>query len=78
MDNEFDKASVLAALGRHIAKMRRSKGYSQDRLALEGSFSRGTVSKIEAGKVDPKASTIIRISEILGISPGKLIDFKKS
>lgn len=70
--DDFDKPSFRKALGKRIAKVRRSKGYSQDRLCLEAGFSRGTMSKIEAGLSDPKASTLFRIAEVLDVPIGKL------
>ena len=47
-----NKGTFLKKLGAQVAKTRKSKGYSQDRLYLEAGFSRGTVSKIENGLVD--------------------------
>lgn len=72
----FDKNAFLVALGAQIAKVRRSRGYSQDRLCLEAGFSRGTLSKIENGLVDPKSSTLYRISDTLGVSMKRLTDVK--
>ena len=69
-EQEFNKEDFLAQLGSHIARLRRAKGYSQDRLCLEAGFARGTLSRIEAGLVDPCASTIARIADTLG-PPGE-------
>jgi transcriptional regulator with XRE-family HTH domain len=52
------------------------KGYSQDRAYLEGGFSRATMSRIEAGKVDPQAYTLFRIAETIGVPVKKLLDFE--
>jgi transcriptional regulator with XRE-family HTH domain len=68
----------LKALGEHVGKVRRSKGYSQDRLCLEGSFSRGTLSKIERGLVSPHAYTLAKIANILGVPLRRLVDFELS
>ena len=73
-DGEFNKRDFLVRLGSRIAKTRASKGYSQDRLCLEAGFARGTLSKIESGLVDPKATTLARIAETIGIPLKKLID----
>lgn len=63
-------------LGAHIAKVRRSRGYSQDRVYLEGSFKgRGTLSKIENGKINPKAYTLYRIARTIGVPLKKLFEF---
>ncbi len=67
--------SRLIKLGKHIRKVRRAKGYSQDRLYLEAGFSRGTMSRIESGKVNPTYLTLLKIAKTMGIPLRKLIDF---
>ena len=73
---EFDSESFLAAFGTRLAKIRASKGYSQDRLCLEAGFARGTLSKIEAGKVDPKLTTLARIADTLEVPLRKITDLE--
>ena len=58
----------LKKLGEYISKLRKSKGYSQDRLYLEAEFSRGTMSKIENGLVNPQLLTLRKIAKTLKIS----------
>jgi transcriptional regulator with XRE-family HTH domain len=74
-DEDFNKKAFLRDLGSHIAKLRASRGYSQDRLCLEAGFARGTLSKIESGLVDPKASSLARIAATIDVSLKKLTDF---
>jgi transcriptional regulator with XRE-family HTH domain len=69
------KKEYLRRLGKHIRKVRESKGYSQDRAYLEGGFSRATMSRIEAGKVDAQAYTLYRIARTIGVPVKKLVDF---
>jgi transcriptional regulator with XRE-family HTH domain len=57
----------LIKLGKHIRRVRKSKGYSQDRLYLEAGFSRGTMSRIENGKVNPTYLTLLKISTTIGV-----------
>jgi len=64
----------LKRLGVHIAKLRRSRGYSQDRVYLEAGFSRGTLSKIENGLVNPQIITLAKIAETIGVPLKKLVD----
>jgi transcriptional regulator with XRE-family HTH domain len=66
--------NYLNRLGEHIAKMRKSKGYSQDRLYLEAGFSRGTISKIENGLVNPQILTLRRIADTIGVPLKRLVD----
>ena len=77
-DDEFDKAKFLAILGKRVARIRKSKGYSQDRLAYEAGLSKATLPRIESGSVDPQASTLMRIAETLEVPIAKFFDFRKS
>jgi transcriptional regulator with XRE-family HTH domain len=73
MDAEdFKKEPFLKELGRHIAKVRKSKGYSQDRVCLEAGLSRGALSKIESGRVEPKISTLALIAITIEVPLAKL------
>ena len=67
----------LMKLGRRVRKLRKSKGYSQDRLYLEAGFSRGTMSKIEAGSVNVKIGTLLKIAETIGVSLWTLVDVRE-
>jgi DNA-binding XRE family transcriptional regulator len=70
------KEVYLKKLGAHIAKLRKSKGFSQDRIYLEAGFSRGTMSKIEKGLVEPKIFTLIKIAETIGVKITDLLNVK--
>lgn len=71
---DFNTREFLMKFGDRLAKLRLSKGYSQDRVCLEAGLARGTLSKIEAGKVDPKLTTLARIAETLGVPLKKLTE----
>ncbi len=75
-EEDFDSKEYLLKFGERLTKIRKSKGYSQDRLCNEAGFSRGTVSKIEAGKVDPQLTTLARIAETIGVPLKKILDFE--
>lgn len=70
----MDEKTFLKKLGAHVRKIRESKGYSQDRVYLEGGFSRGTLSKIENGQVSPQVYTLARIAAIIGVPLRRLTD----
>lgn len=72
----MNKTRFLKKLGANLAKVRKQKGYSQDRLYLEGGFSRGTISKIENGLTSPEVFTMVRIAEVLGVPVKKLVEFE--
>lgn len=75
-DDDFDHDEFLRRLGKRVAKARRSQGYSQDRLCLEAFLARGTLSKIEAGLRDARASTLYKIAEVLGVPIGRFFEFR--
>lgn len=72
----MDKKKFLKRLGSHISTVRKQKGYSQDRVYLEGGFSRGTLSKIENGITSPEVFTLARIADVIGVPLKKLLDFE--
>lgn len=72
----MDKAKFLKKLGANVAKVRKNQGYSQDKVYLEGGFSRGTLSKIENGLTSPEVFTLARIAEVLNVPLKKLIEFE--
>ena len=73
----MNKELYLKRLGANIAKIRKSQGYSQDRVYLEGGFSRGTMSKIESGSVEPKIYTLYKIAETIGVKLSDLLHLSK-
>ena len=68
-----NEANFLKKFGKHVAKIRKSKGYSQDRLYLEAGFSRGTASKIENGIVNPQILTLRKIAKTIGVPLSRLV-----
>lgn len=58
---------LLETLGASIARLRRLRGYSQERLAEESGVSRNTVSLIETGKCDLKVVTVTVLFRALQI-----------
>lgn len=77
MDAEdFNKTKFLKVLGSHVAKVRKSRGYSQDRVCLEAGFSRGALSKIESGRVEPKISTLALIAITIDVPLSKLTNIE--
>ena len=65
----------LIQIGRNIAKARHKAGFTQDYVSAEAGIHRGNLSDIENGKVDPKISTLIKISKILDCSLESLLTY---
>lgn len=70
--DSFDSEKYRTQLGTRIHQIRVKKGFSQDKVAEAAGFSRGTMSKIEGGIVDPKATTLARIAKCLRVSVDEL------
>ncbi|MCD4813645.1 helix-turn-helix transcriptional regulator [bacterium] len=50
-----------------IHKLRKEKGITLEHLAYENGMSKGNLSKIEKGLVDPQFTTLAKIAHGLGI-----------
>lgn len=68
--------AFLKKLGKNIARIRKEKGYSQDRLYIESELARRTIDRLETGKVDPRATTLLKISKTLKVPLTELVDIK--
>ncbi|MHA2096394.1 MAG: helix-turn-helix domain-containing protein [Candidatus Hodarchaeales archaeon] len=57
---------------KNLVKIRKQKGWSQEKLAVESGISYNTIIKIERGGIEnPKIETVIKLADALNIS----IDF---
>lgn len=70
---EINKAAFCVALGKNISKIRRSRGITLEKLAYEMGISKGNLSDIENGKIDPRASTLYLIAKGLGTPINKIL-----
>jgi transcriptional regulator with XRE-family HTH domain len=62
-------------LGYKIKYQRSKQGLSQLNLALKTGLTTRTISRLECGTIDPKYSTLVRISEALNIELVDLLAF---
>lgn len=51
-----------------LLERRLELGWSQRRLAAGAGIGHGHLSRIEAGRVDPKLSTVRTLADLLGVS----------
>lgn len=60
--------AFLKRLGRNLRRKRVARGYSIDRVYLEGNgLNRATISRMERGMIDPQISTLKRFAETIGV-----------
>lgn len=69
-----EKKEFGVKIGRHLRKLRDSKGMSQEQLSMQAGYYRTYVNKIEQGYYSPSLHTIWRLSHTLGMN---LEDFFK-
>lgn len=65
--------NVDLAVGAALRELRRRKGLTQEKLALEAGAERAYVSLIERGKSSPSARMLFRLCEILETTPSVLL-----
>lgn len=57
-----------------LVKLRKAKGWSQEKLAVESEISYNTIIKIERGGIkNPKIETVMKLAKALGVSIDKLV-----
>jgi transcriptional regulator with XRE-family HTH domain len=65
-------APELLALARTIRRLRRARELSQEALAAIAGVNPKHLSEIERANKDPRATTVIRLAEALGLTPAEL------
>jgi transcriptional regulator with XRE-family HTH domain len=60
-------------VGRNLARLRREKGFTQERFAEASGYTQQYVSDLERGLRNPTIVTLYHIATALGVSPVDLI-----
>ena len=59
---------------KNLSKIRKEKGWSQEKLAQKASISYNTLIKIERGGIEnPKIETVIKLAKALDVSIDELV-----
>ncbi|MEW5993141.1 MAG: helix-turn-helix transcriptional regulator [Candidatus Zixiibacteriota bacterium] len=66
-----------ALFGRRLRELRKKRGWSQERLALEANMDRSYIGGVERGERNIALVNICRLAETLRVKPGKLLDFSQ-
>jgi transcriptional regulator with XRE-family HTH domain len=64
----------VGALGKNLREARKRLGLTQEEVAERSGVQAGEVSRIEAGKRDPKVSTLEKLAGAVELPPGRLLD----
>ena len=65
----------LKLFGQHLARLRKARGWSQERLALESGLARSYVSGIERGLRNLALVNICILADTLEVPPSEMLDF---
>jgi len=60
-------------VGRNFARMRREKGFTQERFAEVSGMTQQYVSDLERGRRNPTVVTLFHLASALGVSPVDLV-----
>lgn len=71
----MDALDPRVVFGWHLAQVRRKRGWSQEKLALESGLARSYLGGVERGQRNIALVNICRLAETLGIKPSELMDF---
>jgi len=61
-------------LGSNLRDARKRLGLTQEAVAERSGVHATEVSRIEAGKRDPKVSTLLRLAKAVEVPPGRLLE----
>lgn len=64
----------MAKLGGNLREARKNLGMSQEAVAERSGVHATEVSRIEAGKRDPRVSTVERLARAVKMKPGQLLE----
>ena len=65
---------MLRGVGMNLKKIRKEKGISQLKLAMELNMSQNTISRYETGEREPGINELIRIADYFNISIDYLLE----
>ena len=68
------RKDILKRFGKRVAEIRKSKGLSQEKCALQIGFERAYMGKLERGERDIRLTTLVRLAKGLGVSLSSLLD----
>lgn len=60
--------------GRRLAELRRAKGWSQEKLALESGLARSYLGGVERGQRNIALMNICKLADTLGVTPAELME----
>jgi transcriptional regulator with XRE-family HTH domain len=66
----------LALFGKRLSELRKVRGWSQEKLALESGLARSYIGGIERGQRNIALLNICVLAHTLGVSPAEMLSFR--
>lgn len=70
-----EQQADLQRFGRRLAEIRKMRGWSQERLALESGLARSYLGGVERGQRNIAVLNILKLAHTLRCEPGSLFEF---
>lgn len=64
----------MGNLGVNLRAARETREWTQEELGQRSGVQAGEISRIEAGKRDPRVSTVEKLAKAVGVPPGQLLN----
>jgi len=74
VNNNPDK-TYLELFGKHLYRLRKEKGLSQETLGFDAELGKNQIGMIERGEINTTIGTLKKIADVLKIEPKDLLDF---
>ncbi len=65
----------LKMFGLHLVELRKTRGWSQEKLALESELARSYIGGIERGQRNLALINICKLAATLGVPPSEMLNF---
>ncbi|HYD61523.1 MAG TPA: helix-turn-helix transcriptional regulator [Noviherbaspirillum sp.] len=65
----------LRLFGLHLIELRKARGWSQEKLALESGLARSYIGGIERGQRNIALINICVLADTLGVAPSEMLNF---
>lgn len=66
---------LLISFGKHLVKIRKNNGLSQEKLANAANVSLSQISRLERGIINPTLSTLSALAKAMNMPLATLLDF---
>jgi ribosome-binding protein aMBF1 (putative translation factor) len=73
-EREVGDAKYQIALGKKISKLRKERGWNQEKFSVECGIERSALARLELGRVNCTINILRQISDAFGIRIGELVD----